>query len=60
MRKRYKIPGILVLASLICSIALIYYISENSLPGVTFNVGYDVYVDNNYAYISNNDGIAIY
>jgi hypothetical protein len=60
VRKRYKIPGILVLASLICSIALIYYISENSLPGVTFNVGYDVYVDNNYAYISNNDGIAIY
>ncbi|MFX0113284.1 MAG: LVIVD repeat-containing protein [Candidatus Hodarchaeota archaeon] len=60
MRKRYKIFGIIVLAAVICSIGLIYYISENGLPGITFNVGYDVYVDNNYAYISNNDGIAIY
>lgn len=48
--------GTLVILSL-CSFFIPYALNNNVIPGYT--VGYRVYADNEYAYVSHNDGVEI-
>ena len=56
MKKINLLTGVMVLIS-ISSFIVVYALNNNAVPGRT--VGYRIYVESDYAYVTHNDGIEI-
>ena len=56
MKKKNLLIGIMILIS-ISSFIIVYALNNNAIPGRT--VGYRIYVESDYAYVTHNDGVEI-
>lgn len=55
--KKTRLLKVILLIVCICSYVIVYALNHNAIPGAT--VGYEIVVDEKYAYISTNDGVEI-